>query len=56
MKIEGLLTKVFYESSHRKLEEVMNEWLATNSGQAVEMVLQSSNNAGHMVTVFYRRY
>ncbi len=55
MRSDGLQVKIFFDSSHRRLEETLNEWLAVNPGITVDTVTQSSNNNGHCIAVWYHR-
>ncbi|MBP2019221.1 hypothetical protein J2Z79_002646 [Symbiobacterium terraclitae] len=47
--------KVLFDSSHRTLEEMLNEWLAEVSGSVTIIdVTLNSNQYGHCIVILYQ--
>lgn len=48
--------KIFFHSSHMRLEEDVNTWLAGQSTPIeIVYVTQASSQAGHCITVWYQK-
>ncbi|MGE5654595.1 MAG: hypothetical protein ACM3ZQ_10120 [Bacillota bacterium] len=45
---------VFFQSSHKDLENKINYWLSNNPSIEINHISQSSNEHGHCVTLWYR--
>ncbi len=53
MDTRGLKVKVFWQSRHTKLEELIQTWLDGEKGSAIAAITQASSQAGHTVMVWY---